>query len=135
MYIIKGVMPGKLIAVAYTLRTIETSSLLADFVNKNRCISVRLVSEDNSHNSFLWPEYFIDFFCERWIPCQACITSLYIITSPYLNLKTTCSKQLEGYNPKIKILTLKNIWKNYNKKVARKMWIRNNNKDFSVYFW
>ena len=26
---------------------------------------------DNSHNSFLWPEYFIDFLCERWIPCQA----------------------------------------------------------------
>ena len=57
---------------------IETSSLWAEFVNKNRCISVRLVSEevkalnfDNSHNSFLWPEYFIDFLCERWIPCQA----------------------------------------------------------------
>ena len=42
---------------------IETSFLWADFVNKNRCISVRLVSEegkplnfenfDNSHNSFL----------------------------------------------------------------------------------
>ena len=40
---------------------IETSSLWADFGNKNRCISVRLVSEevkiikfdnfDNSHNS------------------------------------------------------------------------------------
>ena len=57
----------------------------AEFVNKNRCISVRLVSEevksikfdnfDNSHNSFLWPEYFIDFLCKRWIPCQA-VTSL-----------------------------------------------------------
>ena len=40
---------------------VETSSLWADFVNKNRCISVCLVSEekalnfdnfDNSHNSF-----------------------------------------------------------------------------------
>ena len=51
---------------------IETSSLWAEFVNKNRCISVRLVSEevkelnfdnfDNWHNSFLWPEYFFDFF-------------------------------------------------------------------------
>ena len=60
---------------------IETSSLWAEFVNKNRCINVSLVSEedksilfwnfDNSHNSFLWPEYFIDFLCERWIPCQA----------------------------------------------------------------
>ena len=26
---------------------------------------------DNSHNSFLWPEYFIDYLCERWIPSQA----------------------------------------------------------------
>ena len=54
---------------------IETSSLWAEFVNKNRCISVRLVSEEdknlifdnfeNSHNSFLKPEYFIDYFCEN----------------------------------------------------------------------
>ena len=29
---------------------------------------------DNSHNSFLWPEYFIDFLYERWIPCQAVIS-------------------------------------------------------------
>ena len=51
---------------------IETSFLWVEFLNKNRCISVRLVSEedkrlnfenfDNSHNSFLWPEYFIDFY-------------------------------------------------------------------------
>ena len=58
-------MQGKLISVAYTLLAIhiETSSLWAEFVNKNRCISVRLVSEevknikfdnfDDSHNSFL----------------------------------------------------------------------------------
>ena len=55
----KGVMQGKLIAVVH----IETISLWAEFVNKNRCISVCLVSEevktlnfnnfDNSHNSFL----------------------------------------------------------------------------------
>ena len=60
---------------------IKTSSLWADFVNENRCISVRLVSEevkalnldnfDSSHNSFLCPEYFVDYLCERWIPCQA----------------------------------------------------------------
>jgi len=44
----KVIMQGNLIAVAYTLRRlcvhIETSSLWAVFVNKNRCISVRLVS-------------------------------------------------------------------------------------------
>ena len=55
-------MQGNLIAVVYILCVhIETSSLWADFVNK--CISVRLVSEevkstkfdnfDNSHNCFL----------------------------------------------------------------------------------
>jgi len=26
---------------------------------------------DNSHNSFVWPEYFIVVLCEWWIPCQA----------------------------------------------------------------
>ena len=77
----KGIREGKLIAVAYSLRRNKTSSVWAVFVNKNRCINVPLVSEedkaskydnlDNSHNSFLWPEYFIDFLCERWIPCQA----------------------------------------------------------------
>ena len=39
-------MQGKLIAVAYTRVHIETSSLWAEFVNKNRCITVRLVSEE-----------------------------------------------------------------------------------------
>ena len=71
MGILKGVMQGKLIAVVFCVH-IETSSLWAEFVNKNRCISVRLVSEevksikfdnfDNSHNSSLRPEYFIDFY-------------------------------------------------------------------------
>ena len=64
-----------------TIRDPILSNLWAEFVNKNRCISVRLVSRklkalnfdnfDDSHNSLLWPEYFIDFVCERWIPCQA----------------------------------------------------------------
>ena len=65
---IDSCLRGKLIAV-------ETSSLLAEFENKNRCIRVRLVSEeiknfDISHNCFLWPEYFIDLLCERWILCH-----------------------------------------------------------------
>ena len=68
----KGVMQGKLIERRSCILCvhIETSPLWAEFVYKNRCISVRLVSEevksklnfDNSHNSFLRPEYFIDFF-------------------------------------------------------------------------
>ena len=39
----KVIMQGMLIGVAYTLRT---SSLWAEFVNKNRCVSVCLVSEE-----------------------------------------------------------------------------------------
>ena len=40
-------MLGKLILVAYTTRVqIETSSLWAEFVNKNRWICVSLVSEE-----------------------------------------------------------------------------------------
>ena len=27
---------------------------------------------DNSHNSFLWPEYFIDFLCEKMDPMSGC---------------------------------------------------------------
>ena len=59
---------------------IETSSLWAEFVNKNIFIIVRYPRRlkpfnfdnyDDSRNSFLLPEYFIDFLCERWIPCQA----------------------------------------------------------------
>ena len=43
----KNVMQGKLIAFAYTLRVyIQTSSVWAEFVYKNRCLSVRLVSEE-----------------------------------------------------------------------------------------
>ena len=83
-------MQGKLIAVAYTLRTYWNQFFLGGiFVNKNRCISVRLVSEqvktlnfdnfENSHDSFWWPEYFIDFLCERWIPCQA-VTFVFTLT-------------------------------------------------------
>ena len=56
----------------YSAYILKPVSFWAEFVNKNRCISVHLVSEevksikfdnfDNSHNSFLWPEYFIDFY-------------------------------------------------------------------------
>ena len=42
----KDVMQGKLIAVAYTLRTYCNQFSWAEFVNKNRCSSVRLVSEE-----------------------------------------------------------------------------------------
>ena len=43
----KVLMQGKLIVVVYTSCVhIETSSLWAEFVNNNICVSVRLVSEE-----------------------------------------------------------------------------------------
>ena len=49
---------------------IETSSLWAEFVNKNICKcsssnrgGLNFNNFENSHNSFLSPEYFIDYFC------------------------------------------------------------------------
>ena len=50
----------------------------------------------NSHNSFLWPNYFIDFICERCIPCHAVISFLCLLHSPELQYtsvkkkRTTC---------------------------------------------
>ena len=71
---------------------IETSTLWAEFVNKNKCISVRLVSEkdkelnfenfNNLHKSFQWLEYFIDFYVKDgshvrpWHPFCVYITAL-----------------------------------------------------------
>ena len=86
---------------------IETSSLWAEFVNKNRCISVRLVSEevkslnfdsfDISHKSFLCPVYFIDFYCERWIPCQASTSVLYLHYRPVLTIYSPqCRVRIPG---------------------------------------
>ena len=94
---------------------IETSSLWAEFVKKNRCISVRLVSEevksikfdnfDNSHNSFLCPEYFIDFFCERLIPCQA-VT--FVLCLHYRPESVHCSTK-DAYTSEITFFAL-HLW-------------------------
>ena len=104
---------------------IETSSLWAEFVNKNRCISVRLVSEevksikfdnfDNSHNSFLSPEYFIDYFCERWIPCQVLTFVLCLHYRPetvHCSTEDVCTSEITflALNPcQISILRVINI--------------------------
>ena len=51
---VKVIMQGKLIAVACTSCVhIETSSFWTEFVNKNRCIIVRLVSEEDKSIEFL----------------------------------------------------------------------------------
>ena len=52
---------------------------------------------DNSQNSFLWPEYFIDFLCERWIPCQASTSVLCLHYRPvtvHLRNNFPCIKSL-----------------------------------------
>ena len=110
-------MWSRLLCVQY-----ETSSLWAEFANKNRCISVRLVPRrlksinfdnlDNSHNSFLWPEYFIDLLCERWIPCQASTSVLCLHYRP----KTVHRSTKNAYTSEITFLALV-PWvglKNYN---------------------
>ena len=58
-------MQGKLIAVAYTLCTYWNQFSLGGI-----CKQEYFDNYYNSHNSFLWQEYFIDFSFERWIPCQ-----------------------------------------------------------------
>ena len=57
-------MQGKLIAVVYTMLTYWNH--FSDEVRK----ALNFDNFDNSLNSFLWPEYFIDYLRERWIPCQ-----------------------------------------------------------------
>jgi len=54
-------------AVVYTLRTYILKPMF--FYYPRRLKALNFDNYDISHNSFLWPEYFIDFLCERWIPC------------------------------------------------------------------
>ena len=71
----KVLMQGKLIAVAYTLRTYWNQFSLSGICKQEyasvfardprRIKAFNFDNFDNSHNSFLWPEYFIDYFCEN----------------------------------------------------------------------
>ena len=45
-------MQGKLIAVAYTLRTYWNQFLWVEFVNKNRCVRIHKVSEEDKSIEF-----------------------------------------------------------------------------------
>ena len=65
-------MQGKLIMVAYTLRTYWNQFFLGGICKQElmhqcprRLKAFNFDNFDNSHNSFLWPEYFIDYFCEN----------------------------------------------------------------------
>jgi len=65
----------------YKARKVNCSCLYSAYILKlvlsgrnlwTRMKALNFDSFDNSHNSFLWLEHFIDFLCERWrIPCQA----------------------------------------------------------------
>jgi len=57
---------------------------------------------DNSHNSFLWPEYFIDYLCERWIPCQA---STSVLCLHYRPVTVHCITK-DAYTSEITFLAL-----------------------------
>ena len=57
---------------------------------------------DNSLNSFLLPEYFIDFLCERWIPCQV-VTS--VLGLHYRPETMHCSTK-DAYTSEITFLAL-----------------------------
>ena len=68
----KELMQGKLIAVRYTLRTYWNQFSLGGLCKQEKMhqcsFSIRGFNFDNfenSHNSFLWPKYFIDYFCEN----------------------------------------------------------------------
>ena len=95
----------------------ETSSLWAEFVSKNRCISVRLVSEevksikfDNFDNSHIIVSYdkniSLIFLCERWIPCQT-VTSVLCL---HYRLETVHCSTKDAYTFEITLLAL-HPWK------------------------
>ena len=106
-------MQGKLIAVAYTLRTYWNLFSLGGICKQewehqcsfgipSRIKALNFDNFDNSHNSFLWPEYFIDFFIEKWIPCQA-VTS--ILCLHYRPETVHCSTK-DAYTYEITFLAL-----------------------------
>ncbi len=60
-------MQGKLIAVALLCLHIEISSLWAEFVNKKRCISVRLVFYRNNFPSEHNTHFIVQHCAQYWV--------------------------------------------------------------------
>ena len=90
---------------------IETSSLWVEFVNKNGCISVRLVSEEvKSIKLIILIIHIIEsyghipliFLCERWIPCLAVTPVLFLKYRPEA---VHCSTK-DAYTSEITVLAL-----------------------------
>ena len=80
----------------------RTASDISPFYSLLPVRAFNFDSFDNYHNSFLWPEYFIDFLCERWIPCQA-VTS--VLCLHYRPETEQCSTK-DAYNSEITFLIL-----------------------------
>ena len=57
---------------------------------------------ENSHIFFLWPEYFIGYLYELWIPCQA---STSVLCLHYLPVTVNCSTK-DAYTSEITFLAL-----------------------------
>ena len=59
---------------------------------------------DNSHDSILLAEYFIDFLCEIWIPCQA-VSVMSVLCLHYRPETVHCSTK-DVYTSEITFLAL-----------------------------
>ena len=70
-------MQGKLIAVAYTLRTYWNQFSLGGICKQE----LMHHNFENSHNSFLRPEHFIHYFCENWFHVRLWHPSCVYITA------------------------------------------------------
>ena len=83
-------MQGMVIAVVYTLRAYWNQFSPGGICKQNnmhQCYPRRIkafnfVNFDNSHNSFLWPEYFIDFFMWKMDPMSGCNIRLVFTLPP-----------------------------------------------------
>ena len=116
-------------------------------------------NSDNSHNSFRWPEYFIDYLCERWIPCQACvyITAQWQYTAVHLwnnfpfiksllNSKTNCFITLTSITRNIVLIkgvmqgkliavvyTLRKHWNQFSLgRICKQDWVQLHRCSFSI---
>ena len=95
-------MQGKLIAVVYTLRTRMDASVFV--YHPRRIKTFNFDDFENSHDSFLRPEYFIDYFCENGShgPCQALTSVLCSLFRP----KTVHCSTENAYTSEITFLAL-----------------------------
>ena len=104
---------------------IETSSLLAEFVRIDASVfvwysrglkAINFGNFDNSHKSILWPEYFIDYFCE--IESMSGCDIRLVFTFPPKDSKLQYKKCAQIWNnfPCISTLVAPNFVRKFNAK-------------------